>query len=200
MGPDPPTATYRHVIDVARLQNVQVVHHVAGDTFAFGSTTVTVMAPAADYQLSAEPKNNDSLVLRVDWGKTSALLAGDVEKKQEHFLAGENVRADLLKVAHHGSATSTTPEFLDAVLANGVDIVQLREKNLEAADELALLEVFAEPRGQVAHAEAVVDAHPRQQPQADQGPAGLQEPTCRVRVQVRRVASQRLVVAIQRRH
>jgi thiamine-phosphate pyrophosphorylase len=36
------------------------------------------------------------------------------------------------------------PEFLDAVLANGVDIVQLREKNLEAADELALLEVFAE--------------------------------------------------------
>ena len=115
VGPDPPTATYRHVIDVARLQNVQVVHHVAGDTFAFGSTTVTVMAPAADYQLNAEPKNNDSLVLRVDWGKTSALLAGDVEKKQEHFLAGENVRADLLKVAHHGSATSTTPEFLDAV-------------------------------------------------------------------------------------
>ena len=36
------------------------------------------------------------------------------------------------------------PEFLDAVLANGVDIVQLREKNLEAADELALLEVFAD--------------------------------------------------------
>jgi len=36
------------------------------------------------------------------------------------------------------------PEFLDAVLANGVDIVQLREKNLEAADELELLEVFAD--------------------------------------------------------
>ena len=35
-------------------------------------------------------------------------------------------------------------DFLDAVLANGVDIVQLREKNLEAADELALLEVFAD--------------------------------------------------------
>ena len=76
---------------------------------------MSVMAPAADYQLSAEPKNNDSLVLKVDWGKTSALLAGDVEKKQERFLAGENVRADLLKVAHHGSATSTTPELLRAV-------------------------------------------------------------------------------------
>jgi competence protein ComEC len=115
VGPDPPTATYRRVMNVAQTQNVHVVHHVAGDTFAFGSTNVTVMAPAADYQLSAEPKNNDSLVLRIDWGKTSALLAGDVEKKPEHFLAGENVRADLLKVAHHGSATSSTPEFLDAV-------------------------------------------------------------------------------------
>ena len=115
VGLDPPTPTYLHMIDVARSQNVQVVHHVAGDTFSFGSTKMTVMAPAADYQLSAEPKNNDSLVLRVDWGKTSALLAGDVEKKQEHVLAGEDVHADLLKVAHHGSATSTTPEFLAAV-------------------------------------------------------------------------------------
>ena len=115
IGLDPPTATFRHLLDVARAQNVQVIQHTAGDTFAFGATTVSVMAPAADYQLSPEPKNNDSLVLRFDWGKTSALLAGDVEKKQERLLAGENVRADLLKVAHHGSATSTTPELLDAV-------------------------------------------------------------------------------------
>jgi competence protein ComEC len=115
VGPDPPTAIYRHVMNVSQRQNVQVIHHLAGDTFSFGSTNVSVMAPAADYQLGTEPKNNDSLVLRVDWGKTSALLAGDVEKKQEHFLVAENVHVDLLKVAHHGSATSSTPEFLDAV-------------------------------------------------------------------------------------
>src|SRR4051812_7706966 len=115
VGLDPPTPAFRHLLDVARAQNVEVVHHTAGDTFSFGTATVSVMAPAGDYQLSAEPKNNDSLVLKIDWGKTSALLAGDVEKKQERFLAGENVHADLLKVAHHGSATSTTPEFLEAV-------------------------------------------------------------------------------------
>src|SRR5207302_3299016 len=103
------------MISVARSLNVQVIQYRAGDTFSFGSARMMVMAPAADYQLSVEPKNNDSLVLRVDWGKTSALLAGDVEKKQEHFLAAENVHADLLKVAHHGSATSSTPEFLAAV-------------------------------------------------------------------------------------
>jgi competence protein ComEC len=115
VGFDPPTAAFRHLLDVARAQNVEVVHYSAGDAFSFGTTAVSVMAPAADYQLSAEPKNNDSLVLKVEWKKTSALLAGDVEKKQERFLAGENVRADLLKVAHHGSATSTTPELLEAV-------------------------------------------------------------------------------------
>src|SRR5207302_4558586 len=103
------------MISVARSLNVQVIQYRAGDTFSFGSARMMVMAPAADYQLSPEPKNNDSLVLKVDWGKTSALLAGDVEKKQEHFLSGENVHADLLKIAHHGSATSTTPELLDAV-------------------------------------------------------------------------------------
>ena len=115
IGLDPPTAAYLRMVAVARSQNVQMIQHLAGDTFSFGAVRMTVMAPAAEYQLSAVPKNNDSLVLRVDWGKTSALLAGDVEKRQEHFLTGENVHADLLKVAHHGSATSSTPEFLAAV-------------------------------------------------------------------------------------
>ena len=48
-------------------------------------------------------------------------------------------------------------------------------------------DLLAELRGQVAHAEAIVDAHPGQQPQADQGPAGLQGPARRVDVEPRRV-------------
>jgi len=43
------------------------------------------------------------------------LLAGDLERKREQFVATESPQADLLKVAHHGSATSTTPELLAAV-------------------------------------------------------------------------------------
>jgi competence protein ComEC len=115
IGPDPPTHAFQHLLDVAGTQSVHVIRRSAGEAFAFGATMVSVMAPQADYQLSTEPKNNDSLVLRVQWKKTSALLAGDVEKKQERFLASQDVRADLLKVAHHGSATSTTPELLAAV-------------------------------------------------------------------------------------
>jgi competence protein ComEC len=115
VGLDPPTPAFHHLVEVARAQNVDVICHTAGDRFRFGATTISVMAPAANYQLSVEPKNNDSLVLKIDWAKTSALLAGDVEKKQERFLATEDVHADLLKVAHHGSATSTTSELLEAV-------------------------------------------------------------------------------------
>src|SRR5207248_2540031 len=45
LGPDPPTSAYRLVMERARIENVNVIHHFAGDSFAFGSAKVTVMAP-----------------------------------------------------------------------------------------------------------------------------------------------------------
>jgi competence protein ComEC len=51
----------------------------------------------------------------MNFGDTSALLTGDIEKVIERRLAGTIAHSDLLKVAHHGSATSTTPELLAAV-------------------------------------------------------------------------------------
>jgi competence protein ComEC len=54
-------------------------------------------------------------VLELTYGNTSALLTGDAEKDSEMEIAGAAMRANLLKVAHHGSATSTTPELLKAV-------------------------------------------------------------------------------------
>jgi len=53
--------------------------------------------------------------MKISYGATSALLEGDAEKKTEKQVAQENAQADLLKVAHHGSATSTIPELLAAV-------------------------------------------------------------------------------------
>jgi competence protein ComEC len=51
----------------------------------------------------------------VSYGATSALLEGDAERAAERRIADEQPQADLLKVAHHGSATSTIPELLAAV-------------------------------------------------------------------------------------
>jgi competence protein ComEC len=56
------------------------------------------------------------MVLQVSYGTTSVLLEGDAEKAVERRIASlYHPHADLLKVGHHGSATSTTPEILQSV-------------------------------------------------------------------------------------
>jgi competence protein ComEC len=89
--------------------------HTAGDEFEWGGTKIRVLSPPPDWQPRPEKENDDSLVMLIGYGQTRALLAGDLERKMEQFVATESPSADLLKVAHHGSATSTTPELLAAV-------------------------------------------------------------------------------------
>jgi len=64
-----------------------------------------------------ENLNNWSAVLKVQYGNNSFLLTGDAqsESEQEMLASGANLRADVLKVGHHGSHSSTTPTFLKAV-------------------------------------------------------------------------------------
>lgn len=85
--------------------------------FAFGGAEVTVLAPSPDYETRDKPSNDDSLVMRIAYGKNSFLLAGDMEKRieEELFYSGQLKHADVLKVGHHGSRTSSTPDLLDTV-------------------------------------------------------------------------------------
>jgi competence protein ComEC len=115
LGTNPTTPALAALLDEAARQKIKVVHYAAGDRFDFGGTQVEVLAPPRDWQAAARPRNNDSLALRLSLGATSAVLAGDAEQRIERFMAAEHPAADLLKVAHHGSATSTTPELLEAV-------------------------------------------------------------------------------------
>jgi competence protein ComEC len=55
------------------------------------------------------------MVLRLQYGETSALLVGDSHQRIEELMEGENPKANLLKIGHHGSLTSSSPEFLQAV-------------------------------------------------------------------------------------
>jgi competence protein ComEC len=81
-----------------------------------GGAKVDVLFPPQDWPVGIEPRNNDSTVLYVTYGATSVLLEGDAEKAVERRIAALHpLHADLLKVGHHGSATSTTPEILKAV-------------------------------------------------------------------------------------
>lgn len=115
MGINPETQALDHFLAVDAENHVAVKRHTAGEKLQWHGTEIRVLSPPADWHPKKEPKNDDSLALLVSYKNTSALLAGDLEKKMERFVAAEAPRADVLKVAHHGSATSTTQELLDAV-------------------------------------------------------------------------------------
>ena len=116
IGLIPPSLALDHIISEARSLGIKVVRHWEGDNFDLGGANVNVLFPPQDQPVGAEPKNDDSMVLHVAFGATSVLLEGDAEKKIEHRIAVlHHPHADLLKVGHHGSATSSTPEFLQAV-------------------------------------------------------------------------------------
>jgi competence protein ComEC len=117
IGAAPECDEWNHIRELAREFGVQVVPMRQGNGFGFGGARVEVLAPVTDYQAAATPSNNDSLVMRVSFRKISFLLTGDMERPIEEELLsnGSVTHADVLKVGHHGSKTSTTEPFLDAV-------------------------------------------------------------------------------------
>ncbi|MFZ0663452.1 MAG: ComEC/Rec2 family competence protein [Acidobacteriaceae bacterium] len=116
LGPEPDVPVYENLLHSAAEAGTHVHRYIAGDTFSFGGVLVRVLAPAPDYHPGKTPSNNDSLVLQLTYGKTSALLEGDAQAPSEKFMATEgHLHSVLLKVGHHGSITSTTPAFLAAV-------------------------------------------------------------------------------------
>lgn len=116
VSPTRATRAYRGLLRRATANGVSIHRYTAGDTFTFGGVTVRVLAPQSGYQPTRRGNNNASLVLQLIYGKTSALFAGDAEKSSERAMLAEGgLRSNFLKVAHHGSATSTTPAFLAAV-------------------------------------------------------------------------------------
>jgi competence protein ComEC len=116
IGKNPDTPEYDALLAEAQDLEIPLRHLAAGDGLNFGDAEVRVLAPARDYQPGATAHNNDSLVLHVANGRTSALLEGDAEApSEERMLQEPGLAADLLKVGHHGSKTSTIPPFLRAV-------------------------------------------------------------------------------------
>jgi competence protein ComEC len=112
----PPSRALENLIAEAHVLGIDVVRHWEGDEFQLGGARVDVLFPPQNWPTALEPKNNDSMVLQVSYGKTSVMLEGDAEKAVERRIASlHHPKADLLKVGHHGSATSTTAEILESL-------------------------------------------------------------------------------------
>lgn len=84
-----------------------------GDTFTLGEASITVVAVNSVH----EDTNNTSIVIRIVYGDTSFLFTGDAEQETEEKIleTGQDIESTVLKVGHHGSSTSTSQAFLDAV-------------------------------------------------------------------------------------
>ncbi len=116
VGNNPHVASYDALLNEASNLHTTLRSLRAQDALSFGQVAINALAPLSDYEPGPEPTNNDSLVLRAAYGTTSALLEGDAEAPIERaMLAEPGLQSTLLKVGHHGSITSTQPEFLARV-------------------------------------------------------------------------------------
>ncbi len=108
----PTTNSYEKLLDAIEEKGCPL-YYAESETIQFGSGTLTMTVP--DY--SSDNMNNYSIVIRFDCSGSSFLFTGDIEKTIETQLVenGVNVDVDVLKVAHHGSSTSSSYAFLDAV-------------------------------------------------------------------------------------
>ena len=110
-----PTRTYSSAcfddfLYYADQQDITITIPSPGDSFYLGDAEVTVLGPVKSY---ADP-NNTSIVVKVEFGDNAFLFTGDMEKDAETDMLdyGMDVSADVLKVGHHGSSTSTGYRFL----------------------------------------------------------------------------------------
>jgi competence protein ComEC len=136
---DPNSAPYRALLAETAALHIPVRHLRAGDAVIWDSIDINVLAPAPAYINAGPPINNDSLVMRLRFGQSSALLEGDAEAPSERsMIARSSITANagsaaigpdtLLKVGHHGSRTSTTPDFL-ALAAPQYAIISVGRQN-----------------------------------------------------------------------
>ena len=109
----PTTNVYERVLDAIYESGAEPVAVEAGDSFRFGDLEIDIVAPIFE----SEEYNAMSVVFTAQYKGSSVLFTGDTIKNVENQMLdyGYNVDADVLKVAHHGSTTSNSEAFIEAV-------------------------------------------------------------------------------------
>jgi len=120
IGREVESAPQQQLEALAKSRGVNIVHELRGNQFRLYDAHFDFLWPqAAPEEIAPSAKNDDSLVFRLAFGKRAFLLPGDAEKNAEHNILADAdqdaLSSDVLKIGHHGSKNSTTPEFLAAV-------------------------------------------------------------------------------------
>ncbi len=105
---------YKNLIKTIDDKSIPVTEAYAGEQFSLGAVRCTIVSPGKDDDIDA---NNESVAIFLDYRDTECLFTGDMEERAEKEMLEDSamIDADILKVAHHGSSTGTTEEFLTAV-------------------------------------------------------------------------------------
>ncbi len=108
------TKTYENLLDEIAGQNLKITLPKVGNTYELGDSSFQIIAPVRDY---GDNLNNWSVGIRLTYGENRFVFCGDAEKEAEEDMIsnGLDLKADVLKVSHHGSSTSSSGRFVDLV-------------------------------------------------------------------------------------
>lgn len=165
------SSIYEQFKQICKKQNIQIIYVRSGDEIRIKDLAFKILHPKSkENQISENPLNNNAIVCMVKYKNRRILFTGDIEKVAENEMVKEytnGLKADILKVGHHGSKTSTTKEFLDlinpSVALIGVgqnnkfghpneDVIKrLEEKNIQIyrTDEMGEISVIIDKNGKI---------------------------------------------------
>jgi len=108
------TKTFEDVVNAIKNKGLAITKPVVGTKYTLGGAEFTILAPNKDY---GDELNNYSVGIRLVYGNNSFVFTGDAEEEAENDIiaTGLELKADVLKLGHHGSSTSTSSQFLKAV-------------------------------------------------------------------------------------
>ncbi|NLG04395.1 MAG: MBL fold metallo-hydrolase [Clostridia bacterium] len=108
------TATFENFIDAVAEKNLSLTKPVVGQKYDLGDAQFTIIAPNKVY---GDELNNWSVGIKLVNGKNSFIMCGDAEKEAEKDICNNHIdlKADVLKLGHHGSSTATSKAILEAV-------------------------------------------------------------------------------------
>lgn len=108
------TKAYENMINALKAKTLKLTVPKVGDTLSIGDATLTFLAPNSE---KYEDLNNYSIVCKLKYGNNSFLFDGDAEALSESEILAKqlDIQADVIKIGHHGSSSSTTQSFLDKV-------------------------------------------------------------------------------------
>jgi len=152
------TKTFTEVLDA--IENKSLTYNVPkiNETFSLGEATFKVIYTGTD----TSDLNNTSIILKLEFGNTTFLLTGDATSETEKLILKQDIKADVLKLGHHGSRYSSSNKFLDrvspkqAIISVGKDnsyehphkevINSLKKRNIEIyrTDELGSILVTSD--------------------------------------------------------